>query len=78
MSMLIPMPLLWLWDWAMIGLERYTLVTMAPSHAVVQLWEAALGAIGFRRILRLSRVAAIALALVVNLVFVLLGSLFAR
>jgi hypothetical protein len=78
MSMLIPMPLLWVWDWAMIGLDRYTLATMAPSHALVQLWEAALGAIGFRRVLRLGPVAAVTMALVINLIFVLLGSLFAR
>jgi hypothetical protein len=78
MSMLIPMPLLWLWDWTMIGLDRYNLATMAPPHALVQLWEAALGALGFRRTLKLGSAAAVAVALVINLIFVLLGSLFAR
>ena len=78
MSMIIPMPLLWLWDWTMIGLDRYNLATMAPAHALVQLWEAALGALGFRRILGLGTAAAVALTLVINLIFVLLGSLFAR
>jgi hypothetical protein len=78
MSMLIPMPLLWLWDWIMIALDAYTLAVMAPSHAIVQLWEAALAAIGFRRILNVSTAGAIALATLINTIFVLLGSLFAR
>jgi hypothetical protein len=78
MSMLIPMPVLWLWDWLMIALDAYTLTIMAPSHAVVQIWEAGLAAVGFRRILNLSGASAIALAILINITFVLLGSLFAR
>jgi hypothetical protein len=78
MAMLIPMPLLWLWDWTMIALDAYQVATMAPSHALVQLWEAALGAVGFRRILGLGPGTALALAVAINLVFVLLGSLFSR
>jgi hypothetical protein len=78
MAMLIPMPVLWLWDWAMIALDAYQVATMAPSHALVQVWEAALGAVGFRRILGLGPGTAIALAVAINLVFILMGSLFSR
>jgi hypothetical protein len=78
MAMLIPMPVLWLWDWTVIALDAYRVATMAPSHALVQLWETALGAVGFRRILGLGSATAIALAVAINVVFSLLGGLFSR
>ena len=33
MAMLIPMPVVWLWDWTMIGLDTLTVATGAPLHA---------------------------------------------
>jgi len=78
MGMLIPMPVMWLWDWTMIGLDAYKLPTMAVSHAVVQMWETGVEAVGLKRVLGLKVSLAIGVAVVINLVYVLMGAIFAR
>lgn len=78
MGMLIPMPVVWLWDWTMIGLGTFQLVTMSISHSVFQLWEVSVQAICFRRNLGLGVLSAMVLAVGINVIFVLLAMIFVR
>jgi hypothetical protein len=78
LGMLIPMPVLWACDMIMIALNIFVLPWSAISHATVQVWEASLEAVGFRRLLRLRILPAIALALVINALYIGLAMIFAR
>jgi len=78
MGMVIPMPVVWLWDWTMIGLNAYKLPMMAASHAVFQAWETGIETVGLKRVLGLRASFALGVAVVVNLVYILLGTIFAR
>ena len=78
MGMLVPMPFVWLWDWTMIALNSYQVATMAPSHAIAQLWEAIVESVGFKVALGLRTSFAVVLALTINCVYILLGAMFAR
>ncbi len=77
-GMVIPMPVVWLWDWTMIGLDAYRLPTMAVSHAVFQMWETGIEAVGLRRVVGVKAPVAVGVAVVINLVYVLAGAIFAR
>jgi len=37
LGMLIPMPIVWLWDWTMIALNWYQMTVMAVSHSICSL-----------------------------------------
>jgi len=76
MGMLIPMPVVWLWDWTMIVSNSFQMAVMAISHSVFQLWEAWIEAVGLRRILGLRALPAAGLALLVNVLFALLTMTF--
>ena len=78
MSMLIPVPVVLAWDLIMILAGTYQLSTMAPSHSLFQVWETILGIMGFKRILGLGTRPAILIAIVINLIYVLMGALFSR
>ena len=78
MSMLIPIPIVLAWDLVMILAGTYQLATMAPSHSLFQVWETVLGIVGFKRVLDLGTRPAILIAIVINLVYVLMGALFSR
>ena len=78
LGMLIPMPVLWACDIIMIALNIFVLPWSAISHATVQVWEASLEALGFWRLLRLRILPAIALALVINALYIGLAMIFAR
>ena len=78
LGMLIPMPVLWACDIAMIALNIFALPWSALSHATVQVWEASLEALGFRRLLRLRLLPAIGIALVINALYIGLAIIFAR
>jgi hypothetical protein len=78
LSMLIPMPIVWTWDVAMIIAGSYGLVTMAISHSLFQVWEIFLGFLGLKRVLGLDSPTSLLIAIVVNLVYVLMGALFSR
>jgi hypothetical protein len=78
LGMLIPMPVLWACDIAMIALNIFALPWSALSHATVQVWEASLEALGFRRLLRLRPLPAIGIALVINALYIGLAIIFAR
>lgn len=77
-SMLIPAPVVWIWDWTMIALNWYQVTMMAISHSVFALWGVILYSIGFKKILELQTPAAIALALLIVVVYVLLAMVFVR
>jgi hypothetical protein len=62
----------------MIALHWYLLPVMAVSHALIQLWEASLEALGFARLLRLRLLPALFLALVVNALYIALAMIFIR
>jgi hypothetical protein len=78
MGMLIPMPVVLVWDWTMIALNRYQMIVMAISHSLFALWGVILYSIGFKRILGLRALVAIGLAVVVAVVYILLAMVFIR
>jgi len=78
MGMLIPMPVVWLWDWIAIALNWYQLAVMAVSHSVFALWGVILYSVGFKKILGLRTLPAIGLALVITGIYISLASLFIR
>ena len=78
MGMLVPMPVVWLWDWSMILSNSFQMAVMAVSHSIFQLWEAWVEAIGLRRVLGLRALPAAGLALLANVLFVLLAMTFVR
>jgi hypothetical protein len=78
LSMLIPMPIVWTWDLAMIIAGTYGLAVMAISHSLFQVWEIFLGFLGLKRVLGLDSPAALGIAIAANLVYVLMGALFSR
>jgi hypothetical protein len=77
-SMLIPMPIVWVWDLTMIVTGAYALAPMAVSHALFQVWETALGALGLKRAIGLDTRTSVSIAMGVNLIYVLMGALFSR
>ena len=77
-SMLIPMPIVWIWDLTMIVTGAYALVPMAVSHTLFQTWETALGVLGLKRVIGLSTRTSVLVAIGVNLIYVLMGALFSR
>ena len=78
MGMLVPMPVVWLFDWTAIGFSFYTIMPMAISHSVFQLWEVGIEAIGFNKLLGLRLPIAVMLAIAINVVYVLLAMTFIR
>jgi hypothetical protein len=77
-SMLIPMPIVWIWDLTMIVTDAYALVPMAVSHTLFQTWETALGVLGLKRVIGLNTRTSVLVAIGVNLIYVLMGALFSR
>jgi hypothetical protein len=77
-GMLIPMPVVWIWDWAMIAMGSYTMLVMAVSHTLFQLWETWLQAIGLRVVAGTTLPVACALALAANVVFILIAMIVVR
>jgi hypothetical protein len=78
MGMLVPMPAVWLFDWTAIGLSFYTMMPMAISHSIFQLWEVAIEATGLHKLLGLRLSVAVTVAIVINVVYVLLAMTFIR
>jgi len=69
---LIPMPVVWLWDWSALGLGLYQLIIMAITHSLFELWEAWLTGVGLRVL------PAFLLGLVVTAVYIPLAAIFIR
>lgn len=78
MGMLIPMPALWLWDWTMIATDQYRLPQMAVSHALVELWEAMLFAIGLHRMLGVRKAPALGLGIAMGTLYSTLSAIIVR
>ena len=78
LGMLIPMPIVWLWDWTMIALNWYQMTVMAVSHSLFALWGVVVHSIGFKRILGLQALTSIGLALVIPAVYIPLAMIFVR
>lgn len=78
MGMLIPMPVLWLWDWAMIATNRYRMLEMAVSHTFVEAWEAVLFAVGFHRMLGVRKVPALGLGVALGTLYSTVSAIFVR
>jgi hypothetical protein len=78
LGMLIPMPAVWAWDWAMLGLDAFNAPVMGVSHALFQAWETGLEAVGFRRVLGVGSLPAVAVAIGINMLFILLAMIFVR
>jgi len=77
-GMLVPMPVLWLCDWIMIGLNIFALPAAAITHTLAQLWETYIEVIGLNRIIGVRLPVALALAVVINIIYVLLAQFFIR
>ncbi len=78
MGMLIPMPVVLIWDWTMIAINWYQMTVIAISHSFFALWGVILYSIGFKRILGLRPLFAIGLALVITVVYISLAMVFVR
>lgn len=78
MGMIIPMPFLWLWDWASIALNQYQMINQAVSHSIAQVWEAGIQALGFKKLIGIGTPMAIGLAVLINVTYVLLATIFIR
>jgi len=78
MGMLIPMPIVWLWDWTTIALNWYQMTVMAATHSVFALWGVILYSVGLKKILGLRTLLAIGLALAITGVYVSLAMVFIR
>ena len=78
MGMLVPMPVLWLWDWAAVAFGLYKVTIMAITHSVAQVWEATVEAIGFAKVLRLKVVVAVLLSVLINGIYIALAMHFIR
>ncbi len=78
MGMLIPIPVIWVWDMSMIALNWYVIPVMAVSHSIFQLWEASIEAVGFIKLLRLRAVPAICLAVIINAIYVAFAAILIR
>jgi hypothetical protein len=77
-SMLIPMPIVWVWDLTTIVTGAYALAPMAVSHTLFQTWETALGVLGLKRVIGLNTRTSVFVAIGVNLIYVLMGALLSR
>ncbi len=78
LGMLIPMPVVWLWDWTTIALNWYQTTVMAISHSLFALWGVMLYSVGFKRILGLWTLLAIGLALIITGLYISLAMVFIR
>ena len=77
-GMLVPMPVLWLWDWAAIALNIYTVINQAISHSIAQTWEATIEAVCFVKVLRLHPAVSILLVVLANALYIFLAMHFIR
>ncbi len=78
LGMLVPMPFLWLWDWAAIAFGLYKVTIMAITHTVAQAWEATVEAIGLVKVLKLTVPLAVALSVLTNAIYIALAMHFIR
>jgi hypothetical protein len=78
MGMLVPMPLLWIWDWTAIALNIYTVTNQAITHSMAQTWEATIQAVCYTKVLKTKAPIAIALAVLSNALYVVLAMHFIR
>lgn len=78
LGMLIPMPVVWIWDQAMIAINAYQITFMSVSHTVFQVWEILVESIGLTKILGIKPSLSLGLAVLGNVVFILGATLFIR
>jgi hypothetical protein len=77
-GMLIPMPVLWIWDQAMIAMNSYQMTVMATIHTIFQVWEILIESLGLTKILGIKISLSIGLVVFSNIVFILGAMLFMR
>jgi hypothetical protein len=78
MGMLIPMPVVWIWDWTMIAIDSYHVTVMAVSHSVFALWGAMLFSIGFIKVLDVRKLSAVGLAILITGTYISTAMIFIR
>jgi hypothetical protein len=77
-GMLVPMPVVWIWDQAMIATNSFQMTVMATSHIIFQVWEILIESIGLTKILGIKISLSICLAVFSDIVFILGAMLFMR
>jgi hypothetical protein len=77
-GMLVPMPLLWIWDWTAIALNIYTVTNQAITHSIAQVWEATIQTICYVKLLKVRLLFAIVLAVLTNALYIVLAMHFIR
>jgi hypothetical protein len=77
-GMLVPMPVLWVWDWIAIGLNIYTVTNQAVSHSIALSWGAIIQVICITRLLKVKLWLAVILIVVANAMYVALAMHFIR
>lgn len=78
LGMLVPMPILWAWDVAMIALNIAAVPMWAISHTLAQVWETSIEAMGFARLLQVRILPAILVAVAINALYIALANIFGR
>jgi hypothetical protein len=78
LGMLAPMPLLWIWDWTLIALNLHQAVIQAIAHSVAQSWEICVEAVGFKRVLGIRQGIAVAVAVIINFIYIGLAIILIR
>jgi hypothetical protein len=78
LGMLVPMPPLWAADVAMLATNSFRLPGPAVTHALVQLWETALFAVGLHTVLGVPWALAALAGATASGVYVLLGARLVR
>jgi hypothetical protein len=78
LGMLVPMPPLWAADMAMLATNTFRLPGPAVTHALVQLWETALFAVGLHTVLGVPWALAVLAGVAASGIYVLLGARLVR
>jgi len=61
-----------------IAAEGYSLLPMAVSHLLFQLWEAGVEYVGFRKLFGFKRAHSLGIALLINAMYILSAMIFIR
>ena len=77
-GMLVPMPVVWVWDWLMIAFNSYSLLPMAVSHFLFQLWETGVECVGVRRLQKLKAPSALGIAILINALYIGVAAIVIR
>ncbi len=77
-ALMIPMPIVWVWDWTMLFLNNYQLLVMATSHTLFAMWGVAIFTAGFVKMIGLRVLPSVALGLLMTFLYISMAAIFIR